>query len=161
MLAGPSQTPSARLSTVQSEKEQDAEWRGRRAGFSEDTRAADEDGAGVEYNPDAVAQSPAEEHEVTEAASQPDGTVRSSQREHIRLLLQREQPQPADVEEHMKEAQVRMTVVSNLADTVASANEAKCKTRCRRFPSNSVAVAPPGEERSCQGRKGGKARARA
>ena len=61
-------------------------------------------------DPDAVAQSPAEEHEVAEAAPPPDGTLRSAEREHIRLLLQQEQPLPADVEEHMREAQVRMTV---------------------------------------------------
>ncbi len=78
----------------------------------------------MELYPDAVIQSSAEGHEAIEAASQPDGTLRSAEREHIRLLLQQEQPLPADVEEHMREAQVRMTVVLSLGDIVTCANEA-------------------------------------
>ena len=43
-----------------------------------------------------------------ESATEPDAQSRAVERQHVELLLQREQALPADVEEHMREAQVRI-----------------------------------------------------
>ena len=93
-------------------------------------READGESAGPGSLLQAELQSAAVEEEGVHAALQPGSTPRAAQQEHVRLLLQQEQPLPADVEEHMREAQVpkHVSVASDSNDCSRSGLAAEAES---------------------------------
>ena len=102
------------------------------AGVHEEVREADGELGTGDCPSQAAAQNAAAEHGAAEATAQACGTLHGAEHEHIRLLLQQEQPLPADVEEHMREAQARMPAFDDPRQCTKHRATLDAKTPCCR-----------------------------